>query len=218
MIAALYVIRGGVYYDLADVDPWDEQRDARLYAGPYSVVAHPPCARWGRYYWGGPSSKVRHKLGDDGGCFERALSAVRRYGGVLEHPAYSRAWAAFGLNTPHRDGRWWAADWHGGWTCHVEQGHYGHRARKATWLYAVGVALPELTWGPSALAVRPPSGITAEQRAARREWLLEYERRTGKAWCCPELLTKRERAATPAPFRDLLLSIAATARGRTVAA
>ena len=31
MIAALYVETGGVYYGLPDVDPWDEERDARLY-------------------------------------------------------------------------------------------------------------------------------------------------------------------------------------------
>jgi hypothetical protein len=48
MIAALYVERGGVYYGLPDVDPWDEERDARLYAGPWPVVAHPVCARWSR--------------------------------------------------------------------------------------------------------------------------------------------------------------------------
>jgi hypothetical protein len=62
------------------------------------------------------------------------------------------------------------------------------------------------------MMVRPPPGITQEQRASRREWLLEYERRTGKAWCCPELLTKRERWETPIPFRDLLLSIARSGR------
>lgn len=38
-IAALYVQRDGVYYGLPDVDPWDEERDARLYAGPWPVVA-----------------------------------------------------------------------------------------------------------------------------------------------------------------------------------
>ena len=53
MIAALYVMRDGCYYGMPDVDPWDEERDARLYAGPYAVVAHPPCERWGRY-WGEP--------------------------------------------------------------------------------------------------------------------------------------------------------------------
>ena len=43
-VAALYVEKGGVYYGLPDVDPWDEERDARLYAGPWPVVAHPPRA------------------------------------------------------------------------------------------------------------------------------------------------------------------------------
>ena len=47
-VAALYVQKGGAYYDLEGVDPWDEQRDARLYAGPHPVVAHPPCSRWCR--------------------------------------------------------------------------------------------------------------------------------------------------------------------------
>lgn len=47
MIAALYVEKNGVYYGLPDVDPWDKERDARLYAGPWPVVAHPPCSTWG---------------------------------------------------------------------------------------------------------------------------------------------------------------------------
>lgn len=83
MVAALFVERGGVYFGLPGVDPWDEQRDARLYDGPWPVVAHPPCSRWCQLAyiiekrWG-------HKVGDDGGTFAFALDAVRRYGGVLE--------------------------------------------------------------------------------------------------------------------------------------
>lgn len=41
MIAALFVQRDGCYWNLEGVDPWDEARDARLYDGPYPVVAHP---------------------------------------------------------------------------------------------------------------------------------------------------------------------------------
>lgn len=48
MIAALFVATGGCYFGLEGVDPWDEQRDARLYRGPWPVVAHPPCSRWCR--------------------------------------------------------------------------------------------------------------------------------------------------------------------------
>ena len=74
-VAALYVQRDGCYFGLPDVDPWDERRDARLYAGPWPVVAHPPCARWGRYWSGGPSHGTR-TLGDDGGCFEADRKSV----------------------------------------------------------------------------------------------------------------------------------------------
>src|SRR3990167_6956528 len=102
MIAALYVAPGGVYYGLDDVDPWPESRDARTYVGPWPVVAHPPCARWGRYWFGGPSCRERKVKGDDGGCFAAALEAVRAYGGVLEHPEVSAAFATFGLRRPDR--------------------------------------------------------------------------------------------------------------------
>ena len=44
-VTSLYVQAGGAYYGIPDVDPWDETRDARLYQGPWPVVAHPPCAR-----------------------------------------------------------------------------------------------------------------------------------------------------------------------------
>lgn len=53
-VAALYVEAGGSYYGLPGVDPWDETRDARLYAGPWPVVAHPPCQRWGKLWAGQP--------------------------------------------------------------------------------------------------------------------------------------------------------------------
>jgi hypothetical protein len=138
MVAALYVDPNGVYAGLPDVDLWDEARDARLYDGPHPVVAHPPCARWSRLA-GFTEARFGLKRGDDGGCFEAALHAVRTYGGVLEHPAYSQAWARYDLPRP---------TWHGGWTrnltdagacCYIEQGRYGLPVKKATWLYAYGV-------------------------------------------------------------------------------
>ena len=63
MIAALYVETNGVYYGLPDVDPWDEQRDARLYAGPWPVVAHPPCAKWSPFMKGTVSRMSRRDTG-----------------------------------------------------------------------------------------------------------------------------------------------------------
>ena len=204
MIAALYVAKYGCYFGLEDVDPWDEARDARAYAGPWPVVAHPPCQRWGRYWFGGPSVKIRKVLGDDGGCFESALAAVRAFGGVLEHPAHSHAWRRFALPRPSRTSGWTDADEHGGRAVHVEQGHYGHRARKATWLYAVSAApLPALTRGPSNATMRLDAGYhsNAERRAERAAGIPARKR-----------MTSRENAATPLAFRDVLLAIARSAK------
>jgi hypothetical protein len=196
-VAALFVQSRGCYVGLPDVDPWDVSRDARKYAGPWRVLAHPPCERWGRYWSGGPSVRVRRLKGDDNGCFAAALTAVRKWGGVLEHPEASHAWSHFGLNSPPRNGGWICADFYGGWTCCVEQGHYGHRARKATWLYAFGVELPELKWGSSGKRERLDEGFhSAEER-----------RRAVRTVIC-QRLSANQRAATPIPFRDLLLSIA----------
>lgn len=145
MVAALFVQTNGSYYGLPNVDPWDIKRDARKYDGPHAVVAHPPCSRWCRLA-GLVEARWGHKRGEDGGCFASALASVRRFGGVLEHPAYSDAWAAFNLPAPSRHGGWHRG-FCGGWTAHVEQGRYGHVAKKATWLYAFNTTLPELMWG-----------------------------------------------------------------------
>lgn len=201
-IAALFVQTDGAYYGLPHVDPWDRERDARLYAGPWPVVAHPPCERWGRYWYGGPAAKERRRLGDDGGCFEAALHAVRICGGVLEHPEGSAAWRHFGLNAPPRHGGWVVADFQGGWTCCVEQGHYGHVSRKATWLYACGVDLPSLHWGSS--------GQRLDPKILERHGY-EYARRCGVIAMMGGKDKAAKRAATPIEFRDLLISMAASA-------
>ena len=146
-VPALFVDARGVYAGREAVELWDVERDARRYRGPHPVVAHPPCERWGRYWSGGPSAKVKRKLGDDGGCFEAALEAVRTFGGVLEHPEASRAWHVYALPRPQRAGGW-QRGLCGGWSCYIEQGGYGHQARKGTWLYAFGAdELPRLRWG-----------------------------------------------------------------------
>lgn len=204
-IAALYVQADGCYANLAGVDPWPEARDARLYAGPWPVVAHPECKRWGRFWHGSPSKPHQFKLGDDGGQFAAALASVRQWGGILEHPEGSQAWAAYGLAAPPREGGWIRADWpaHDGWTCCVEQGAYGHKGRKATWLYGCAVNLPELAWGSAPGDFRRPVDSANPKARVRGE---------------VERMSKRQRSATPIPFRDLLLSIARTASREVAAA
>ena len=199
MIAALFVQKDGCYFGLPDVDPWDEERDARLYAGPWPVVAHPPCERWGRFWFGGPQwlkdGNPRKVLGDDAGCFASALASVRRWGGVIEHPEASHAWPQHGINKPPRRGGWVEAGDGVGWTCCVAQGNYGHKGNKWTWLYVVGEKPHDLTWGHSGKRVLL-AGLSRERR--RRD------QRTGIV----QAMSKRQRSATPIEFRDLLLDIA----------
>ncbi len=206
MIAALYVEPAGVYATHPGVDPWDEARDARSYAGPWPVVAHPPCQRWGRFWHGSTRKPHQFKLGDDDGCFAAALAAVRNWGGVLEHPADSHAWDAFGLRKPQRNGHGWVqADDHGGWTCYVEQGHYGHISRKGTWLYACKAALPDLKWGSSGQRIHP---------VALERYGYEKARRIGMMAMVGGKHKTAIRNATPPEFRDVLLQIAASVTQR----
>lgn len=206
MIAALYVKTGGAYSGLDGVDQWDEARDARLYAGPWPAVAHPPCQRWGKLWAGQPLhiklTGERKVKGDDDGCFAAAMAAVRQWGGVLEHPWGSHAWQHFGLNTPERSGGWIMADFLGGWTCCVEQGQYGHYARKPTLLYAFGTDLPSLRWGYRWANLDP--AVVARMGLKRAKRLGEVGARGGGQNSTP-------RIHTPPEFRDLLISIAQSA-------
>lgn len=147
MIAALYVETNGAYYGLDGVDPWDEERDARLYDGPHPVVAHPPCPRWGKMWFGQPLT----------------------------------------VKT----------------TCCVEQGRYGHYARKPTLLYAVGCDLPELEWGHSPMNLDP--AVVERMGLERAKRLGEVGARGGGTDSTP-------RIHTPEPFRDLLIGMARSVR------
>lgn len=189
IIAALYVQPAGVYATDPRFDAWDEARDARLYAGPLPVIAHPPCQRWGRlglvnwHRWGGEHNRP----GNDGGCFAAALDAVNRWGGVLEHPAASMAWPAHSLSRPVR-GRWTPSGH--GWVCEVWQSAYGHKANKATWLYYVGPRRPaDLDWSR-------PKGTHQ----------VGFQDHRGKERNKPTL-SKRDANMTPIPFREALVRL-----------
>lgn len=204
MIAALFVEPKGCYVGVPGVDPWDEARDARKYAGHHPVVAHPPCQRWGRFWRGSTRKPHQFKKGDDGGCFAAALASVRAFGGVIEHPKDSHAWEHFSLAKPPSRGGW-VPDGHGGWTCCVWQGHYGHLAGKATWLLVYSIArayLPELRWGRCEQRLHPVALAKHGYAKARRIGMMAMVGGKDKTAI---------RNATPPEFRDVLISIAKAA-------
>lgn len=114
------------HYKKYTSDIYDITRDARNYSGSLPVVAHPPCRGWGRLR---SFAKVRP---DELQLARFAVDTVRRVGGVLEHPSGSSLWSDMSL--PIGKG----VDAFGGFTLKVDQFHWGHKAKKATWLYVCG--------------------------------------------------------------------------------
>ena len=92
-VSVLFVQSDGCYANKKGIDAWDEKRDAKKYKDTLPVIAHPPCQLWGNLAfvnykrWGGEHNKPEN----DSGCFKSALDNVNRCGGVLEHPAKTRA-------------------------------------------------------------------------------------------------------------------------------
>jgi len=157
-VAALFVLPDSIYKTIPGVDCYDAARDARrTFPGGLPVVAHPPCRQWGR---------LRHMALTDRREKELAtwtVDVIRKEGGLLEHPAWSKLWEV--LELPRPDG---APDAFGGYTLAVDQWRWDHPCRKPTWFYICGVepgACPEL---PPLRSGRPLWVITDGPR--RPDW------------------------------------------------
>lgn len=189
-VSVLFVEKNGIYSNISNLDLWDIEKDARLYSKNNSVVCHPPCQLWGKFAkinyhrWGGEHNKP----GNDKGCFESALKFIRKYNGVLEHPAFSYAWDAFKLQKPKQIG--WTKISDDEWTCEIWQSAYGHLARKRTWLYYVGKKPHELNW----------------ERKEGTHQIGFYDQR-GKLKNKPTLSGKKA-SATPLKFAEELIKLA----------
>ena len=199
VIPVLFAEKNGVYFNDARFDPWCIERNAMNYKGCKPVIAHPPCKRWGRYWSGGPSSKNKLLKGDDNNMFAHSLWVVRTFGGVIEHPEASHAWAWFGLKKPPKKGGWIIADDFGGFTCCVEQGNYGHKARKATWLYINKISPTELKWGKSDATMKMELSPHSKEQARAIRQADNYRP--------VKRLSAYERLATPVLFKELLYKL-----------
>lgn len=185
IVAALYIDPRGPYPALPGVVCWDKERDATTYAGPWPVVAHPPCGPWGR---------LRHlSRKDDPGLAICAVRQVRAFGGVLEHPYQSLLFRFCEMPLPGE-----LPDPHGGCTIEVCQCDWGHPARKRTWLYLVGIRKL-----PTVPARREPT-----------HWISGGRGRAGKkAQTTPvppgiKVCSAEQRRRTPRAFAEWLVGIA----------
>ena len=183
-VAVLFARQDSIYKELPNCDVWDIERDARNWTGGCPIVAHPPCRAWGRLR---TFAKPRP---DEKDLARWAVAQIRRWGGVLEHPAGSTLWADQSLPYPGT-----TPDEHGGWTLAAPQKWWGHKAEKATWFYVVGCfpsdipALP-LVLGDALYVVQTRKRsdhrphITKAEREhtpeALARWLVELARRCGQ--------------------------------------
>jgi len=178
-VAVLCARADSIYKGMRGVDVFDAQRDARKVTGPLPVVAHPPCAQWGRLRAFAHDKPAEKALGPF--CVDKVC---RWGGGVLEHPARSLLWAECGLPKPGDPVDAW-----GGWTVELPQFWLGHLAEKLTWLYVSGV--PRLP--PIQLPIGEPSHV------------IETSKRDGLQ---RPSVSKAMREATPLPMARWLLQVA----------
>lgn len=189
-IAVLFARGDSVYKKMPGCDVWDIERDARRWPGGCPVVAHPPCRAWGRL------RALANPRPDEKALALWAVDQVRKFGGVLEHPAGSTLWKEKPLPAPGR------RDEFGGWTLPVFQSDWGHRAEKATFLYIVGCAPADLPEMPLALG-EATHVIGASGRRSDGGRL----RKGDRGWR-PEV-TKAEREHTPPALAQWLCEVAA---------
>lgn len=170
-----------MYKGIPGCDVWDEDRDAMTWTGGLPVVAHPPCRAWGRL-----SHMAKPRTGEKD-LARFAVDMVRAYGGVLEHPAWSKLWQD--KNLPHPG----TMDSYGGFTMPVHQHWWGHKAEKSTWLYIVGCAPRDLPAFPFRIdypthVIASRSRLRPETTKADRErtppelaqWLVDLAKRCGQ--------------------------------------
>lgn len=127
-VAVLCVSARSIYKSMPGVDCYDADRDVRTFCGGTPVVCHPPCRLWSAFCaHQAKAPATERELGP------LCVDHLRKWGGVLEHPAHSRLFGYCALPKPG-----WAT--RGSlWTIEVLQAWWGDSRTKTTWLCFSGV-------------------------------------------------------------------------------
>ena len=139
MIPVLFTQEKSNYNNFKIFDCYDLKRNALCYNGRVPVIAHPPCRKFSKLRGLSTAPLSEKKL-----AFF-ALSKVRQFGGILEHPRSSTLWLNGNFNL---DG---SVDSYGGFLRSVDLSWFGFPARKKTMLYFCGIAPGQLPPFPISL-------------------------------------------------------------------
>lgn len=165
-----------------------------------------------------PDGGCPGRITSDADCARRAVEQVRKFGGVLEHPAGSRLWEACRLPLPFCDdvervktcrarkrspAGGCITDHFGGYTIEVAQCEWGHVARKRTWLYLVGVPREALEAPPF-----PGRGPTHYASGGRTK----SSRQGAPVPPGTKVCSAAQRRKTPTLFAEYLIRLARSVR------
>ena len=131
MISVLFAAKNSIYKTIPGLDVWDEERNAMLWPGGNAGIFHPPCRLFCQLKHLSTAPKSEKEL-----AFW-SIDAVRRFWGILEHPAHSTLWEEKSLPEPGKKDLY-------GFTFSVDQFWFGHPGVKRTWLYICGIQPKDL--------------------------------------------------------------------------
>lgn len=172
-VAVLCCSRFSEYTRIEGTERFDIERDARSFPGQMPVVAHPPCAQW--------SNTCAHLAVADEptkSLGPLCVAHVKRWGGVLEHPAHSRLWSFCELPQPGQgDSHFFCLE--------VCQSWWDAPLEKPTWLLFSGIHRRQISF-PITLR-HPGCELPIWNRLSRKarshtppnfaQWLVDVARR-----------------------------------------
>lgn len=176
-ISILFCESDSIYKKLG-CDVWDERRNALNFSDKKPAIYHPPCRLW---------SRLKGLSNADENEKYLAIWAVRNVqlnGGILEHPADSTLWKTCNLPAPG------STDHYGGFTIVIDQFHFGHKARKRTWLYIVGLKPNDKLLRYKTIPGAPKYWLGSNKRPGRKQ-----------------AMPAREHSSTPIRFAKYLVKI-----------
>ena len=175
-IPVLFTEPNSNYKLFENLDAYNLERNAFTYSDRLPLIAHPPCRLFSRLRTFS-NAPVQEKK-----CAYFALSQIRQFGGILEHPRSSLLWKTGNFDLSGN------IDNYGGFLRSVNLSWFGFPCEKKTMLYFVGI-------NPSQLPAFPLSfdAITHQISSSKRKSLPE--------------ISKDSRSSTPIAMIDYFITV-----------